>query len=131
MLPTFLLDTHIVLRWLFEARKLSREQTRVLELAVKRAQPLAISAVTLVEIALVAESGRLVARLEDIFAALQSNPLVQVLPLTFEIASEFGSTQALQDPSDRVIVATARAHRLRLITSDERIIESGLIGVVE
>jgi PIN domain nuclease of toxin-antitoxin system len=37
----------------------------------------------------------------------------------------------LRDPADRVIAATARVHRLRLVTSDQRMIESGLVGVVE
>ena len=36
----------------------------------------------------------------------------------------------LRDPADRAIVATARVHRLSLVTSDQRIIKSGLIPVV-
>ena len=32
---------------------------------------------------------------------------------------------------DRVIVATARIHRLRLLTSDQRIVQSDLVQVVE
>jgi PIN domain nuclease of toxin-antitoxin system len=38
---------------------------------------------------------------------------------------------SLRDPGDRVIVATARVHRLRLLTADQRIIESGLVPVIE
>jgi PIN domain nuclease of toxin-antitoxin system len=38
---------------------------------------------------------------------------------------------ALRDPGDRFIVATARVHRLRLVTSDQRIVDSKLISVVE
>ena len=34
---------------------------------------------------------------------------------------------SLRDPGDRVIVATARVHHLRLLTADERIIESNLV----
>jgi len=37
---------------------------------------------------------------------------------------------ALRDPADRAIVASARVHRLRLLTSDRRIIESNLVSVV-
>jgi PIN domain nuclease of toxin-antitoxin system len=36
----------------------------------------------------------------------------------------------LRDPADRAIVATARVHKLRLVTSDERIIESELVPVI-
>jgi hypothetical protein len=37
----------------------------------------------------------------------------------------------LRDPADRAIVASARVHNLRLVTSDRRIIESKLAPVVE
>jgi PIN domain nuclease of toxin-antitoxin system len=37
----------------------------------------------------------------------------------------------LRDPADRAIVATAQVHRLRLVTSDRRIVESKLAPVVE
>jgi prevent-host-death family protein len=36
----------------------------------------------------------------------------------------------LRDPADRAIVATARVHRLRLITADRRIIDSKLVTVI-
>jgi PIN domain nuclease of toxin-antitoxin system len=36
----------------------------------------------------------------------------------------------LRDPADRVIVATARVHGLRLLTSDQRILESHLVSTV-
>jgi PIN domain nuclease of toxin-antitoxin system len=39
--------------------------------------------------------------------------------------------RALGDPDDRAIVSTARVHRLKLVTSEKRIIASGLVPVVE
>ena len=55
-----------------------------------------------------------------------------VLPITFEIAIEVATMGAhLQDPTDRAIVATARVHRLTLITSDEKIVKSKLVKVVD
>jgi PIN domain nuclease of toxin-antitoxin system len=36
MLPRLLLDTHVVLRWLIDAKRLSRVQSGVLEAAVQR-----------------------------------------------------------------------------------------------
>lgn len=44
---------------------------------------------------------------------------------------EISSLGILRDPADRVITATARVHGLRLLTSDQRIIEHGLVKVVE
>ena len=71
-------------------------------------------------------------RLDEFFEELQANPLFRVLPLSYEVALEVASLgSALSDPADRVIVATARVHRLRLMTSDQRIVESRLVAVVE
>jgi len=58
--------------------------------------------------------------------------VLDILPINVEIAREVAEMgDSLKDPADRVIVATARIHRLRLVTSDQRIIESGLVPVVE
>ena len=134
MLPRFLLDTHVVVRWLIEAKRLSREQARVLEGAVRRAEPVALSAISLLEIAVLTTEGKLKLKpsLSDFLEELQASPVFRVLPLTYEIASEVASLgSSLRDPADRAIVATARVHRLRLVTSDQRIIESKLVPVVE
>jgi len=93
--PRFLPDTHVIVRWLIDNRKLSREQIRVLQTALRRPDRVAVSAVSLVE-----------------------------------IAGETASLGNLRDPADRAIVATARVHRLTLVTSDQRIIESRLVPVV-
>lgn len=134
MAPKLLLDTHIVIRWLAEPKKLSRNQTRTLETAVKRSEPVALSMMTLLEIAVLTADGRLrhKASMDEMLVELQANPVFRVLPVTIEIATDVVSLGgALRDPADRAIVSTARTHRLRLVTSDQRIIESNLVPVVE
>ncbi len=133
MRPRLLLDTHIVLRWMIEASRLSRVQYKALESAVQRAEPVALSAMTLLEIALLVSDKRLElpTNIDDFFNELKALTLFQVLPLTYEVASEIAPLRALKDPADRAIVATARVHRLQLVTSDQRIIESGLVAVIE
>ena len=69
--------------------------------------------------------------LEAFFQDLNANPVFRVLPLTYEVALDVASLSALRDPADRAIVATARVHRLRLVTSDQRIIQSQLVQVLE
>ncbi|MGH9584127.1 MAG: PIN domain-containing protein [Bryobacteraceae bacterium] len=51
--------------------------------------------------------------------------------MTYEIAANVASLRNPRDPMDRAIVATARVHGLTLVTSDQRIIESGLVPVIE
>ncbi len=133
LLPRLLLDTHVLIRWLVEARKLSRIQLRTLESAVRRGEPIAFSAISLLEIAVLAsgEKPAFQVPLNEFLQDLNSNPVLRVLPLTFEVALEVASLGVLRDPADRAIVATARVHRLRLVTSDQRVIQSNLVQVVE
>lgn len=131
--PRFLLDTHIVVRWLAAPKKLSREQTRVLRDAVRRHEPVAISAITLLEIAVLfgEANTRSDIPLDGLLSEIDSHPAFQIVPLTVEVAAEVAALGgSLRDPADRAIVATARVRRLRLITSDQRIIGSGLVPVV-
>jgi len=126
------LDTNVVIRWLSEPRKLSREQARVLADAEKSGEAVAVSTITLFELVGVTESGRVKARVQDIFEELGASSMFQILPLTVEIATEVALMgRTLRDPADRAIVATARVHRLRLLTSDQRIIDSRLVAVID
>ena len=51
MTPRLLLDTHVLIRWLIDSKRLSRTQIKVLDRAVQRTEPIALSAITLLEIA--------------------------------------------------------------------------------
>jgi PIN domain nuclease of toxin-antitoxin system len=105
----------------------------VLDAAERGGEPLALSAITLVEIALItARRDKLLrAPLDKFLEGLTGNPGLRVLPITAEIALEVATLGPLKDPADRIIAATARVHRLKLVTSDQRIIESGLVTVIE
>ena len=107
---------------------------RVLRGAVRRCEPLALSAITLLEIAVLFGEGstRLTVPAEELFAALGPGYGFHIVPIDVEIAAEVAAMGAvLRDPADRAIVATARVHRLRLVTSDQRIVESKLVPVAE
>jgi PIN domain nuclease of toxin-antitoxin system len=71
-----LLDTHVLIRWLFEPRKLSRPQLRALESAAQRSEPVALSAISLLEIAVLASGGKsaLKVSLDEFFQDLNSKP---------------------------------------------------------
>ena len=98
---------------------------------MRRAEPVALSAISLLEIAGLTGDGRLKLKisLREFFDELQVH-LFRILPLTYEVAAEAALLGNLRDPADRAIVATARVHGLSLVTSDQRIIESKLVPVV-
>jgi PIN domain nuclease of toxin-antitoxin system len=129
-----LLDTHILIWWRLDSRRLSRNQARRLEDLERRQNPLAISAVTLWEIAVLSARGRIeIAQpLDAWLEELEVNPLIDVLPLTARIAAEsvrLGS-DFQNDPADRIIVATARIRGLPLMTADERIRRWGKVPII-
>jgi PIN domain nuclease of toxin-antitoxin system len=130
--PSVLLDTHILIHWLADPKRLSRNQLRILDGAVRRSQQVAISAITLLEVAVLADriSGMKLS-IDELFDRLETNPVFRILPLTIEIARETSFLGSLRDPADRVIAATARVHGLRLLTSDRRIVESNVVSAVD
>jgi PIN domain nuclease of toxin-antitoxin system len=107
---------------------------RVLRESVRRHEPLAVSAITLLEIAILFGKGsaRSDTPVGELLDELESNPAFQIVPLTVDVAAEVAALGgSLRDPADRAIVSTARVRKLQLLTSDRRIIASGLLPVVE
>lgn len=134
MTPRALLDTHILIRWLADPKRLSRDQARILNDVIRRRETVAVSAITLLETAILFSEGslRLKLNLDEVFNELEASPAFRILPLTIDIAKEASFLgNILRDPADRVIVATARVHGLRLLTSDQRILESHLVSTIE
>jgi len=128
-----LLDTHILIRRLVEPHKLSKEQSRLIDEAERNGDQSAVSAFSLVELALLHIGGRLEDNgLQFLIDQLSANPAFTVLPITTEVAREISAMGGtLRDPADQTIVATARVHRLKLLTADQRIIESQLASVID
>jgi PIN domain nuclease of toxin-antitoxin system len=132
--PGVLLDTHVLIRFLVDPKRLSRYHNRVLATNRRRSETSGISAITLWEVATIYSRGALRAHvnLDELLAQLEDNPVLQILPLSVTVAKESAHLRhALRDPADCIIVATARVHGLRLLTSDQRIIESNLVSTVE
>lgn len=90
--------------------------------------------VTLWEIALLLERGRirLALPLDEWLARATAGPMVERYGISPAVAREVVdlATTGDWDPADRIIVATARVLGVPLVTSDTRIVESGLVRVV-
>jgi len=133
-MPSILLDTHILVWWRTEADRLTKPQQRTLAHLEKTGQAIAISAITLWELAKLVERGKCTVRLplEVWLEEIEKHPLINVLPLTARIVAE--SVQLGQDfhrdPADQIIVATARCHGLRLMTADQRIRRWGKVTFI-
>ena len=118
-------DTHILLFWANDPARLSPRAAEALEQGRIQGQ-LAIADISLWELALLHERGRLVLP-EPVPAALYLTRLLEalrleVLPITPEIALLSRGPLFLHgDPADRLIGATALQDRAPLITADEKL----------
>ena len=86
--PRFLADTHVVIRWLADRKKLSQERSRILEVSCRRRAPVAVSAISLLEIAVLEGTRRIRGGAVKVIEALNADPLFRILPMTVEIAIE-------------------------------------------
>lgn len=118
-----LLDTHVVIWLASNSDKLSRQAVSAVQDARDNRGGLALSAVTLYEIALLSMKGRIDLRTspESFLKELEAQFIV--LPITGSICAE---TMRLpdgypKDPMDRIIGATAIVEGLTLVTADAAI----------
>jgi len=133
-MSAILLDTHILVWWRLDSRQLSRNQVRRLQDLENRQKPIAISAITLWEIAMLSARGRIeMADPPEVWLEeIEGHPLIEVLPLTARIAAESVrlGPDFHNDPADQLIVATARIHGLPLMTADKRIHRWGKVPLL-
>ncbi len=131
----FILDTHILVWWLHnDAARLSKAQSRALVDLEQAGEPAAVSAISLWELAMLRERGRLgtTKPLDELIEDVESHPLLKIVALTGSIAVDSVrlGDDFHRDPADQIIVATARCHDLTLITADERVRRWGKVRVV-
>jgi PIN domain nuclease of toxin-antitoxin system len=128
-----LLDTHALLFLALKPERLSRAAARAIA-GAEAGKGIAISSITLWEIALLIDSGRIVVRgsTETFLKTILQRPRLIVIDLNPEIAAlafQFPSDFPA-DPADRIIAATARAHGLPLVTKDRRLQDSPLLQTI-
>ena len=126
-----ILDTH-ALYWLrIEPARVSKRAVKTIEEA-ERSGGVAVSAVTLLELAHMIDRGKIIPRgtVEATIELLTEGIVIK--PITAEIASlsiQF-PPDFPRDPMDRVIAATARAEGLSLVTADAQIQRCPLLNVI-
>lgn len=127
-----LVDTHVVVWLAFDKDQISRKARTAIDDARKNADGLAISDITLLELATLAKKGRirLNISLESFLREVESRFVV--LPITGRACARaigFPATYP-KDPADRIIGATALVEGLSLLTADRKIHRSRAIQTI-
>jgi len=126
-----LLDTHVLVWAVEDSKRLSRAAASEIRRA-RRQGGLAVSAITVWELAWLLSRGRIQAR-GTVEAAvnllLEDITIRPITPEVAALATQFPEDYP-HDPTDRIIGATARAEGMTLITRDEKIRRSPLLKTV-
>ena len=132
-----LLDTHVLI-WAFEGdRRLTGPTRQTIDTAMMDGG-IAISAISVWEIAMLTERGRLALSRDVVewIDVVLIEPAIHLLPLEPAIAIGCNRLPGAfhADPADRIIVATARHLGLPLLTADRKIIgyaDAGHVKVID
>lgn len=127
------LDTHALVWWVSRADRLSARAKRAIDQGLRDGRVTA-STITVLEIATAVRRGRLElgSPFDAWLADLRALPELRFEPVSVEIAQLAGSfaDPTPGDPVDRIIVATARILRARLVSADEALRASPDVEVV-
>lgn len=114
----YLLDSHIVLWGLTAPRKLGRATRDILE-----QEPVYVSALSVWELLLKHHHGKLELPSSSLIRSIERAG-AKLIPLTPEHAEAAAALGLMHgDPIDRMLIGTARAERMVLLTRDARILE--------
>ena len=127
-----LVDTHVVLWLAFDQRQISSKARMAIDDARKNASGLAICDITLMELAALANKGRLRLdiSLESFLREVETRFVV--LPITGRACARAVGLPASypKDPAARIIGATALVEGLALLTADREIRKSKAIRTI-
>lgn len=127
-----ILDTHVVIWLAFDQAQLSRKARAAIDYARTKAEGLAISDITLLELATLTRKGRLRLdiSLESFLQEIEARFVV--LPITGRACARAMElpTAYPKDPADRIIGATALVEGLSLLTADREIRRSKVVHTI-
>lgn len=127
-----LADTHVVVWLAFEPSQLSRKARAAIDDARKNGDGLAISDITLLELATLASKGRirLDISLESFLREVEARFVVLAISGRACVRALGLPAAYPKDPADRIIGATALVEGLSLLTADHEIRQSRALHTI-
>jgi len=112
---TFAVDTHALLFWLLDKNSLTGKVRKIFEQPSNR---FCISTASVLEIQYLIEIGRVETGIGELLSYIQSQPAFYLQPFDELVLLETLEASEHRDPFDRIILGTAKAYKMPLITRD-------------
>ena len=127
-----LLDTHVVVWLTVDPSKLSANAWTAVEEARRVGEGIAVSAITLLELATLATKGRLSLNISLESFLQQIETRFTVLPISGRACARTVGLPATfpKDPADRIIASTALVEGLALLTADRALRKAKVVRTI-
>jgi len=112
---SFAVDTHALLFWLLDKNSLTGKVRKIFEQPSNR---FCISTASVLEIQYLIEIGRVETGIGELLSYIQSQPAFYLQPFDELVLLETLEASEHRDPFDRIILGTAKAYKMPLITRD-------------
>ena len=120
-----LLDTHALIWWVSDPKRVPAKARRLIDAAVAATEPIAVSSISLWEVAMLVARKRLALTIDTNawIARVEALPFLTFVPVDNRIAVRAVQLEDFphRDPADRMIVATALGLGAALLTADARL----------
>lgn len=120
-----LLDTHALVWWVAEPKRIPAKARRAIDAAVKANEAIAVSSISVWEIAMLVARKRLASTIDaDVWMdSVEALPFLTFLPVDNRVAVRSVQLEGFPhcDPADRLIVATALGVGATVVTADSRL----------
>ena len=128
--PLYCVDTHALIWYLLNDKKLSVRAKAVFEAAENNQTLLVMSAIVLAELYYANVKNKWFADYGKLHADLISRPYMRFVPVDHLHIAEFAQDEIIPEMHDRIIAGVARRLRAPLITFDPLIISSAIVTTI-
>ncbi len=125
----YVTDTHSFIWHLKDDEKLGEKAKEIFEMCDNGQEIIVVPSIVLIESMFLCEKKKVDLEFKEILKKLKISSNYQTYPLDDDIIFECTGL-ILPDPHDRIIVATARLLKAKVITKDEDIENSGLVETI-
>jgi PIN domain nuclease of toxin-antitoxin system len=128
--PVYVVDTHALIWYLLNDRKLSQRAKTIFQAAEQNQTILILSAMVLAELYYANVKNRWFPDFAKLYEDITSKPYIQFMPVDHTHIPDFMQDAAVPEMHDRIIAGVARRLGAPLISSDPLITAAGIVTII-